>query len=62
MRNFDTADSQSKHRRLAAIRVLSLENEMNIFFQKICKAKAKPALLKITMPYAQEFVPRLSDT
>ena len=51
-----------KHCRLAAVRVSPSENEMDTFFQKISKGKERPAILKITMPYAQEYIPRLSDT
>ncbi|XP_019858639.1 PREDICTED: uncharacterized protein LOC109586852 [Amphimedon queenslandica] len=35
---------------------------MDSFLQKISKGKERPAILKITMPYAEEFIPRLSDT
>ena len=34
---------------------------MNVFFKKISEAKTKPAILKITLPYAQEFIPILSN-
>ena len=32
-----------------------------MFFEKISKAKARPAIMKITLPYAQEFIPTLSN-
>lgn len=34
---------------------------MDIFFKKISEAKAKPAILKITSPYAENFIPILSN-
>ena len=47
---------------LSSIRDPPSEEDWKTFFQKISKAEAKPAILKITMPYAEEFVPRLSKT
>ena len=52
---------KSKCPRLKSIKKPRLKGEMNTFFDKLNKAKAKPAILRITMPYAKEFVPKQSS-
>ena len=54
--------SHSKQQRLSSVREPPSEGELKTFFEKISKAEAKPAILKVTMPYAEEFVPMLSKS
>ena len=56
----DIASEQGKRIRSSGITPPS-ESDMSIFFKKISEAKAKPAILKITLPYAHNFIPILSN-
>lgn len=58
----DSNSSLSKRSKLSTVRKPLSEDETKIFYDKLSKAKAKPAVLKITMPYAEELVPKLSNT
>ena len=53
--------STSKHVRSAKVNPPS-KDELEKFYEKISESKMKPAILKITLPYAEGFIPTLSNS
>ena len=49
-----------KWTRVSSVKPTS-ERELEEFIKSVADTKVNPAILKITLPYAEKFIPRLSD-